>query len=151
MKLVFFTVSGFLTTLICLTVASPYGYLALAFVYAALLYHLFFGNSQSATWFLLGFTLGTELLSTHRFGAASVVSLIFYGVYVVFALRLRFTSPYARFIVAMLISLLAFAVILYPLPGLGLRLIGLSVIALIIGTAGALAQRVAERSHHGIV
>jgi hypothetical protein len=151
MKNIFLALFGFIVALASFTLASPYGYHALGFVYAIVLFYLFFGTATSAGAFLIGFTVGIELLGTHRPGAALLTSTALYGLYLLLAVKVRFTSPYLQFIVAMLVSLLCFAVIPYSVTGLTQRLIGLAVIATLISVAGALARRVSEQTHHGIV
>ncbi|HSI21142.1 MAG TPA: hypothetical protein VLA04_05615 [Verrucomicrobiae bacterium] len=151
MKAVGGFIAGFVLALLCLSMFTPAGGTAVLFVYSALLYLLFFHRKGVGIPPLIGFTIGLELLSTHRFGTGFVASSVIYGMYVVFNLRLRFTSQYIRFIVALLIGLAAAAAILYPPDGYAHRLLGIALVSLIISSIGALIQRLTNKPSHELL
>jgi hypothetical protein len=150
MKQVGFAFLGFCTGLLCLTLLTP-GYLWIGASYALLLYALFFSERPSATALLIGFTVGLELLGTHRFGAATLTSVLVYGLFILFGQQLRFTSPYPRYIVAMLVSLALITGILYPVRGYGTRALGLLLVALVCAGIGGLLQRFRERTPYELL
>lgn len=151
MKTLGFALFALFLAILCLTLMSPHGYLAIAASYCAILYGLFFLKKESVLPILVGLTVGIEFLSAHRFGTAALVAVLIVGLYEIFAARLRFTSPYARFIVAMLIALLAISALMYPLRGFPDRILGLAIVGLIIGCLSAIHRHTAGASTYELL
>lgn len=142
---------GFFLALVALTLFTPFGVGAVLFSYGCLLYLLFFAEAALSLSLLAGYTLGLELLSAHHFGTAAATSVILYGLFLLFGLRLRFTSPYARFIVAMLLGLGLASAILYPLAEYTRHLLSVVIVALLVGAGGAILHRASEPSAYELL
>jgi hypothetical protein len=76
---------------------------------------------------LIAVTIIFELTGIMRFGAASLFALCFWSSTVLFARQLRFTSPFVRYIVCLLVLTLLLSLIGYPFSGVFHRLLILSV------------------------
>lgn len=151
MKTLGLAVLGFLIALCCLSLFTPAGTAAILATYGILLYLLFFGYTRIGTTLLVGYTIGLELLSAHHFGTAAVTSVLFYGLYLLFANQLRFTSRYARFIVALLIGLVAASALLYPLVFFFQRLLIVAFLAFLLSICSALLHQASTSSAHELV
>lgn len=118
MKPLFIALAGFGLDFLAHTLFGSISFLSLAFLYAYALYLLFFtAPANRPALFLAGITAGEELSGGAHFGLASSLAAIMLILHAVFALRLRFTSLYLRYIVALLLNLTAFAFILFPAHG----------------------------------
>jgi hypothetical protein len=146
-----FTILGFALTLAVSTFFTPFGLTATLTTYGALLYLLFFGKPETSTPLLVGFTIGLELLGTRHFGIATVTSVIWYGLFLLFGERLRFTSPYARFIVALALGLVASVALLYPLNQYLHHLIATLAALIVVGIGSILLQRASEPSAYELL
>lgn len=122
MKRILFSLVGFTSILLSLTLFGSGAFYAVATSYSCALFLLFYLQYPSAFAFLIGLTVALELLGTARFGRASSVSCVLILLYVVFFLTLRFTSTYTRFIVSLFICLTTYSLLLFPLTGLLTRL-----------------------------
>ncbi len=122
MKQVLLFLGGFLLTMTGLTLFGSLSFYAIATLYWYALFLLFFGPYKAAAAFLLGLTVGMELLGDVRFGLATALSLVVLVLYQLFSLQLRFTARSTRFIVSLLLMLAAYCLLLFPRPHLVERL-----------------------------
>lgn len=146
-----FSLLGFIAALITLALFTPAGVGMVLFAYGCLLYLLCFDDTERATALLVGFTIGLELLATHRFGLATLCSLIWYGLYFIFSEQLRFTSPLVRFIVALALGLAITSVVLYPPAEFVHRIPSFLVVLVAVTIGGALLQRAHEPSAYELL
>ena len=150
MKALGLGIIGFIAALCCLTIVSP-GYLWIGAAFALAIYLLFFAERTAAIALFVGLTIGLEFLGTQRFGMVILTSVLLYGITQLFSERLRFTSVYPRFIVAMLLGLILLNGTLFPLRGYATRALGLAIVAL-LATAGSTAlQRFSQRSSYELL
>ena len=135
--------------LLALFVSSLPGAVGLAgrsILMSALAYLLFFHRRyflpESG---LIAMTAVFELTGFMHFGAVSFLSLCFWFSTLLFSEKVRFTSPYVRYIVSLLVLTLLLSFIGYPLAGFLHRLIIL-LLALIPVIAGTLMLSVARET-----
>ena len=115
---------GFVGVLFSLTVFGSVGFYSLAFLYVLSLYLLFFGSHEFLGYsFLVGLTLGVELMGTSHLGEAALIGLLTGVYYQVFGKQLRFTSRFLRYIVALLFTILTYSLLLYSYQTFLLRII----------------------------
>lgn len=142
---------GAFIALLCLTLASNNGYVLIGASGTILLYLLFFTRPGFAVALLVGWASGLELLSTHRFGTSLLLAMLIYGLYWLFSIKLRFTSSYVRFIVAMFLTLVLFPLAYYPLTGYFQRLLGLAILGFIVAIAAGALRRFTDRPAHALI
>jgi len=131
MKQVAYFLLGAFLLLCALTIAGSTGFIGLALLYSLCLYLLFFTNgSRGAYSFMIGVSAAFELLGTNHFGSATCFGLVIWLLYELLAARARFTSLYARFIVAVLSLYAIYAFYFFPLAGGAYRLLLLALTAL---------------------
>lgn len=106
----FFGVIAFLLILVGRTLFSEFSYVTDLFGYGFALYLLFY--SKGGVGFLIGTSIGVELLGTARFGQGALLALVILILSILFAERLRFTSRFPRYIVALLIMNLSYSLTL---------------------------------------
>ena len=121
---------GCVLTLLAVTLFGSLTYVGIAALYAFILYRLFFADDfRLAEILLISSAITLELLGTARFGMASLLALIIWLLHYIFAQRLRFTSLYARYIVALLLLFFIDALLIAP-ASLGHRLLAFALLSL---------------------
>lgn len=126
-------VLGVFAALISLTLFGSSSFVGVALLYGFLTFFLFFAtHPRPAYIFLIAATVGLELLGAQHFGVASAMALVLWLVHHLLGLQSRFTSLFPRYIVALLITLLGYALLFFPLSGLGHRLLILVPVAIIV-------------------
>ncbi|MBU6389439.1 hypothetical protein KGQ71_02885 [Patescibacteria group bacterium] len=111
----FVAILGFLAGFLSFTLFNALTFLALAAVYALSLYLIFFSiTPRLPTFFLIGFTISVETLSTIKLGQAGFLAVFIYLVYYIFQQRLRFTSLFVRYIVALFLAMVGYELFLFP-------------------------------------
>lgn len=121
---------GFLLSLISLTLFGSLSYYALGSVYALCLYLLFFSKHSDGFSALFGVTLGLELFGTSRFGITTTLALLIVIFYSFLGERLRFTSRFFRYIVALLMTFLCFNLLVFSPSGFISRLVPFFILSL---------------------
>lgn len=136
MKALFLFLAGFISALFALTALGSTSFVGVAILFSVLLYLLFYTDHSTAIIFLIGSTVGLELLGNQHFGIASGLALIAWGLHYIFADQLRFTSLYARYIVALLLMLTAYNLLFFSLAGFFHRLVILAIVAVVVTLVG---------------
>ena len=98
---------GFCCVLLSRSLFSGVSYGADLCAYGVALYLLFYGHGQ-AGW-LIGVTLGVELLGTARFGQGALLALVISILYTLLSELSRFTSRFARYMVAWAGTVIAYS------------------------------------------
>jgi hypothetical protein len=136
MKAFFLFLGGFFSSIFALTALGSSSFVGVAILYSTLLYILFYADETQSLVFIAGSTLGLELLGNQHFGIATGLACCCWGLYLFFGQQLRFTSLYARYIVALLLMLTAYNLLFFSLAGFFHRLSILAVVAVIVILVG---------------
>ena len=124
MKYLSFGAVGFFLNLLAHTLFGSWAFVCLICGYASILYLLFFGSEdRRALALLTGFTVGEELLGTAHLGLASSLALVLVALAELLAKRMRFSSSYLQYIVALFIGITAFSLLMFPWDGAFHRLL----------------------------
>jgi len=106
---------GVATCLIAHTLFGSASFYALACAYTAALYLLFFYSSyRRALTILLGISFGQEVFGLAHVGLAITLGMGIILLHQLFGLRLRFTSLILRYEAALILALIAYGALLFP-------------------------------------